>query len=127
MNVWNFVGRLARDAEVKYIDTYAVAGFTTAVDSGYGDKKQTTWVKCEMWGKRGESVAPYLVKGTQVAVSGEVTNREYTDKDGNKSTSLELRVNDLTLVGGKSAEGSSRDEPERKNKKDAELDDDVPF
>lgn len=126
MNVWSFTARLARDAEVEFTQSGdAVTNFSSAVDSGFGDKKKTTWVNCVMWGKRGESVAPYLTKGAQVAVTGEVTNREYTDKDGNKRTSLELRVNDVTLVGGKSEEK----EYAPKSPKNSDFDDslDVPF
>lgn len=102
LNVWCFTGPLGKDAETKFIKSgEAVVTFSVAVTSGYGDKKATTWARCEMWGKRGESVAPYLLKGQLVGVSGEVTNREYTDKDGNKRTSLDVRVNDLTLLGKK--------------------------
>ena len=102
MNNWNFTGRLAKDAETKFLQTGdAIVNFSCAVDSGYGDKKKTTWPNCAMFGKRGEAVAPYLLKGTQVAISGELTNREYTDKEGNKRYSLDVRVNDLTLLGGK--------------------------
>lgn len=54
-----------------------------------------------MWGKRGEAVAQYLTKGQLVGISGEVTLREFTDRDGQKRSSLEVRVNDLSLLGGK--------------------------
>lgn len=111
MNNWNFTGPLGKDAETKFIKSgEAVVTFSVAVTSGYGDKKATTWARCEMWGKRGESVAPYLLKSQLVGVSGEVTNREYTDKDGNKRTSLDVRVNDLTLLGKKDS-ASAPQEP----------------
>lgn len=102
MNVWNFTGNIGRDCEQKYTPNGdSVVSFSVGVQSGYGGKKATTWARCEMWGKRGEAVAPYLLKGQLVGVSGEVTNREYQDKDGNKRTSLDVRVNDLTLLGKK--------------------------
>lgn len=102
MNVFSFTGRIGKDCVTKYTQSGdAITNFTAAFDSGYGDKKVTTWVNCAMWGKRGEAVAPYLLKGSQIAVSGELTNREYTDKEGNKRHSLDVRVNDLTLIGGK--------------------------
>ncbi len=103
MNVWNFTGNIGRDAEQRFVGSGdSVVSFSVAVSSGWGDKKTTTWVKCSMWGKRGESVLPYLNKGQQVAVSGEATLREYDKKDGSgKGHSMELRVNDVTLVGAK--------------------------
>lgn len=109
MNVFNFTGRLGKDCESRLTaGGDAVTSFTSAVSSGYGEKAATTWVNCSMWGKRGEAVAPYLLKGTQVAISGELTNREYTDKEGNKRYILDVRVNDLTLIGGKSADQDNR-------------------
>jgi single-strand DNA-binding protein len=109
MNVFNFTGNLGRDCETRFTPNGdAVTNFSVGVTSGYGKNEATTWVNCNLWGKRGESVAPYLKKGTQVAISGELTNRQYVDKEGNEKYSLEVRVNDLTLVGGKQANSEAR-------------------
>jgi single-strand DNA-binding protein len=126
MNVWSFTGRLGADAEVKQVRDSAVAEFRCAVASGYGDREQTTWVRCNLWGKRGESLAPYLTKGQQVAVSGELTNREYERNDGGTGYSLEVRVNDLTLVGGKQTQKETPPAQEARTG-DAFEDTDIPF
>lgn len=108
MNNWNFTGNLGKDAESRYAPSGdAVVQFSVAVKSGYGDKATTTWARCAMWGKRGEAVAPYLTKGQLVGISGEVTLHEYTDKGGAKHSSLEVRVNDLTLLGKRDGEQSA--------------------
>lgn len=133
MNVWNFVGRIAADAELKHVGDSTVTEFRCAVDSGWGDRKATTWVRCNMWGKRGEAVTPYLLKGGQVAVSGELTNREYDKNDGTKGYSLEVRVNELTLVGGKKETTPAQKPPPAKPAQQAAAepdgftDDDIPF
>ena len=102
MNNWNFTGNIGKDAEQRYTPSGdAVLQFSVGVKSGYGDKASTTWARCAMWGKRGEAVAQYLTKGQLVGISGEVTLREFTDRDGQKRSSLEVRVNDLSLLGGK--------------------------
>lgn len=102
MNTFSFTGNLGKDCQTRFTSGGdAVTSFAVAVKSGYGEKAATTWANCAMWGKRGEAVAPYLLKGALVGVSGELTNREYTDKDGTKRYSLDVRVNDLTLLGGK--------------------------
>jgi single-strand DNA-binding protein len=75
--------------------------------SGYGDKAVTTWLNCSLWGKRAETLAPMLLKGTQIAITGELTNRSYADKSGVNKFSLELRVNDITLLGKKQSEPSA--------------------
>lgn len=136
MNIFNFTCRIGKDCESRYTPAGdAITNFTAAVNSGYGDKAVTTWVNCSMFGKRGEAVAPYLLKGTQVAISGELTNREYTDKDGNKRYSLDVRVNDLTLLGGKKDSGAQNnnqapqktDMPSKTGGEFDDFDGDVPF
>ena len=102
MNVFTFSGRIGRDAETASTQGgTAVCNFPVAVESGYGDKKQTTWVRCALWGKRAEGGLPqYLTKGAQVVVTGELSTREFQKKDGGNGFSVEIRVNELTLVGG---------------------------
>lgn len=136
MNNWNFTGRLAKDGEVRYTagaNPTAVLGFSVAVTSGYGDNAKTTWANCQLFGKRAESLAPYVVKGTTVAISGEVTLREW-ESNGKKGQSLDVRVNDLTLVGGNRESGGStsydapKDTPKYSNSSDfSDYDDDIPF
>lgn len=107
MNNWNFTGNLGKEAESRYLPNGdAVVSFSVAVKSGYGDKALTTWVRCSMFGKRGEAVAQYLTKGQLVGVSGEACLRPWKDKEGNEKQSLEVRVNDLTLLGKSEGAGS---------------------
>ncbi len=97
MNLWAITGNLGRDAEVRQAGNSTVCGFSVAVKSGFGDKAQTNWVSCSIWGKQAEGALPgYLKKGQQVAVTGELSTREYEGK-----TYLELRVNSIDLVGSK--------------------------
>lgn len=108
MNVWSFTGNLGADSESRFTPGGdAVVSFSVGVKSGYGDKATTTWARCQMWGKRGESVAPYLTKGQLVGVSGEVSLREY-ESQGSKRFSLDVRVNDLTLLGKRDGNDAPR-------------------
>lgn len=132
MNVFTAVVRLGNDPEQRHTaGGDSIVNFNAAVDSGFGDKKVTTWLRCNMWGKRGESVLPYLSKGSQVAISGELSNREWTDKEGQKKLSLEVRINELTLLGGKqSGQNNSAPEQPAANKHKPSFDDlgdDIPF
>jgi single-strand DNA-binding protein len=107
MNVLCVTGNLGKDAEIRVTPAgKSVVAFSVAMKSGWGDRATTTWLNCSMWGERGVKVAPYLLKGGQVAVSGEVSLREW--ESGDKSgTSLELNVNDVTLLGGKPAQSDA--------------------
>lgn len=104
MNNYNAIGRVGKDAVIRNAGGDPVAGWSLAVDSGYGQKKQTLWLDCSLWGKRAEKVAEYITKGSQLGVTGELGTREHDGK-----TYLTLRVSEVTLVGGRqeSAGGGS--------------------
>jgi len=132
MNVFTCTTRLYKDAEQRFTKNGdSIVLFRGAVDSGFGQNKKTSWLKFNLWGKRGDSLLPYLKDKTQVVVSGEFSNEEYTDKDGNKRTSAEIRVNELTLVGGK-PEGhpqaaAPRQQAPAQQAGGMDMDDDIPF
>lgn len=133
MNVFTAVVRIGNDPEQKFTgDGTSIVSFNGAVDSGFGNNKTTTWIRYNVWGKRGESVLPYLAKGNQVAVTGELSNRKWTDKEGQDRYSLEVRVNELTLIGGKQDKPQQdRQEAPQRNAQGAsrsnDLGDDIPF
>lgn len=106
MNIFAFTGNIGSDAEVRQTAAgLSVCSFSVAVSSGYGDNKKTTWARCALFGKRAEGgLVPYLKKGAQVAISGELSMNEFDGKDGQKRTSLEVRVNELDLIGGKQSD-----------------------
>lgn len=107
MNNWSFTGSLGRDAQTREAGSSTVTQFSVAVRSGYGTNEVTTWVNANLWGKRGQSLESHLLKGQQVAIVGELTNRPYKDKQGQDKFSLEVNVSDLTLIGGKSQNPSA--------------------
>lgn len=129
MNLFIFSGNLGRDAEQRFTaGGDSIVSFSVAVKSGYGDKAKTTWIRCTMFGKRGDSVLPYLKKGQQVLVSGEFSLNEYTDKEGQKKSSPECNVRELDLVGGKKDSGDSGDNMRQGKPKPADdLGNDIPF
>ena len=131
MNKITATGRIAADAEVRFTPSGdPVASFRIASDVGFGDKKTTNWFSCQVWGKRGESLAPHLIKGTPVTVFGALTLREWNDKEGQKRLSPDIRIDEIELQGGK--KDSEQSQPQR-NAQGApkanimDVDDDVPF
>lgn len=106
MNSITFDGRVVADAEQRYTPSgEPVLSFRVASDIGFGDKKTTNWFSCQIWGKRGEALAQYLTKGQRVAVYGQLTLREWQDKEGIKRLSPDVRVNEISLQGGKREDG----------------------
>jgi single-strand DNA-binding protein len=113
MNIFTFTGNLGGDAETRYTaGGTAVCSFSVAVKAGFGDKAHTSWVRCNLWGKRAEGgLVPYLVKGQQVCVSGELDVREW-EKDGAKNKSVEVRVNEVDLIGEKKQQAAPQSSPQ---------------
>lgn len=103
MNLLCITGNLGKDCAVRYTQGgTAVCSFPVAVKSGYGDKEKTTWVQCVLFGKRAEGgLPPYLIKGAQVCVSGEMNLNEWDKQDGTKGAAVQCVVDKLDLIGGK--------------------------
>lgn len=99
MNNITIAGQLGKDAEVRYLPNGDPVTSFSVADS-QGKDKPTIWWRCSLFGKRAESLAPYLTKGQAVTVSGTVTEREY-QKDGTTHKAMEIRVQDVALQGGK--------------------------
>lgn len=100
MNSITVAGQLGKDAELRALNTGdSVVSFSVA--DSQGKDKPTIWWSCTIWGKRAEALAQYLVKGQAVTVIGTVTEREYTDKEGNKRKAMDVRVGEIALQGGK--------------------------
>jgi len=129
MNSITIAGTLGRDCELKTLNNGdSVAAFSVA-DSA-GRDKGTIWWNCELWGKRADSLSRYLIKGQAVAVSGVITESEWTDKDGNKRKNMKIRVNDVALQGGRkeSSEPEEYRQPAKKAQPAFDDDDsDLPF
>lgn len=98
-------GNLGKDAEMRQAGKDSVCSFSVASGRKVKGEEQTTWVRCSLWGKRGEALAQYLTKGSKVAVAGELSTREYQGK-----MYVELRVAEIELMGGK---GGGRTEAPR--------------
>lgn len=109
LSVAVIVGRLTRDAELKYTSSgQAVCSFSVATGSRV--KKQDQWVDessfwdVDLWGKRAESINQYLTKGKLVAVQGDMRQDRW-EKDGQQRMKVRITANDVQLVGSASGQG----------------------
>jgi len=93
MNSCSFIGNLGKDAEMQQAGNSTICKFSIANSVGYGDKKTTMWISCNLWGVRGQKLQPHLVKGMKVLVIGELSQTEYNSK-----TYLNLNVNQVELL-----------------------------
>ena len=86
-------GRLGANGELRKTQTGdSVLSFSVAVDNGKdknGEKRPATWLRCAIWGKRGETLEEFMQKGRSVTVTGRPKASAYEDKGR-----LELMVNE---------------------------------
>lgn len=129
LNSCSFTGRLGRDVETRQTQGGGpVSGFPLAVGRKTKNGDETLWIRCSVFGKRGEIASQYLSKGSQVAVTGRLVVRDYKDRDGVDRQSIELVVGDFTMLG--SPKDSPRNTQTQTQSEDApapDFDDDIPF
>ncbi|MDR2516371.1 MAG: single-stranded DNA-binding protein [Spirochaetaceae bacterium] len=98
------VGRLTRDAELKYTaGGQAVCKFSVAVNrrkkSGDQWVDEANFFDIVLWGRQGEALNQYLVKGKLVGVDGELRQDRW-EQDGQNRSKVEIVANNLQLLGG---------------------------
>lgn len=99
-NSITLVGNLPRDPEIRFTATgRAVASFSMGVGRRYqvnGEwQEQTSWFNVTAWGQLGENAAATLVKGSRVVVTGRLEQREYTSREGEKRTAIDVVADDI--------------------------------
>lgn len=131
MQITHIAGNVGNVKEVRDVGGDKVLNFSVAVDNGKdksGEKREPTWYDCALWGKRAESLAPYIQKGSKLALSGRPGARAHEGK-----AYLSLTVNELTFMSSKadserSSGGSDTYQQQSSAPKQADtFDDDCPF
>ena len=109
LSVAVLVGRLTRDAELKYTNSgQAVCHFAVATSSRV--KKGDQWVDessfwdVDLWGKQGESINQYLTKGKLVAVEGAMRQDRW-EQDGQTRSKTLISANTVQLLGSSGGSG----------------------
>jgi single-strand DNA-binding protein len=104
------VGRLTRDAELKYTNSgQAVCHFSVA--TGSRRKKGDQWIEessfwdVDLWGKQGESINQYLTKGKLVAVEGTMRQDKW-EQDGQTRSKTVISASTVQLLGSSGGQGS---------------------
>jgi len=103
------IGRLTRDAELKYTaGGQAVCKFSIAVNrrkkNGDQWEDEANFFDIVLWGKQGESLQTYLVKGKMIGVDGELRQDRW-QQDGQNRSKVEIIANYIQLLGGGGGSG----------------------
>lgn len=136
------VGRLTRDAELKYTNSgYAVSKVSIAVNQRRKVNDQWTdevsFFDVVIWGKTAESLNSYLLKGKQIGVEGRLRQNRW-EQEGKQRSRVEIVSSNIQLLGSNrtntpqvSETSSDGGFPEAGNASNKEFpdkfDDDIPF
>jgi single-strand DNA-binding protein len=97
------VGNLVADPEPRVSQagkswvTFRIASTPRVRDRQSGDWSdgEALWLGCRAYGEYADNIAASLTKGTRVIVQGRLTQRSYTDNQGQQRTSLDLEVEEI--------------------------------
>lgn len=96
-------GNLTRDIEVRTTSSgMAIGSLSVAVNERrkQGDEwvDYPNYIDCKLFGRRCDSLAQYLTKGTKVAITGKLHQSRW-EKDGQKRSRIEVNIDDIDLCG----------------------------
>lgn len=103
MNKIELMGRLVNDVELMKGKTIDYAKFSIAVKRK--GKDEVDFVNCIAFGKVAEAIVKYTEKGNRIIVEGSIEIEKYETKEGNKSTTFNVIVNDFYFVDFKQKKG----------------------
>ena len=99
-NTVTLVGNLTRDPELRFTTGgRGVASFGLAVNRRYQQngewQDQTSYFNIVAWGQMGENAAATLTKGMRILVTGRLEQREYTTREGDKRSTIEINADEI--------------------------------
>ena len=136
------VGRLTKNAELKYVnDSMAVATFTLAVNrnfKGQNGEREADFINCVIWRQQAENLANWAEKGALIGITGRIRTRSYENQQGQRVYVTEVVADSFQLLEFNKQNDQSqtqnhnqqpnfgRNEPMQSNPMDI-SDDDLPF
>lgn len=104
LNNFAIVGRLTRDAELRYTKSGTpCAGFSIASNryaKNADGNQEVSYFDCVVWGSMAEKLMQYLTKGKQIGATGELRQNRWQDNNGQNRNKVVLNIGSLQLLGG---------------------------
>ncbi len=115
MNKVILMGRLTRDAEIRYSqgeNSTAVARFTLAVDrrmrrDSAGGDQTADFISCVAFGRTAEFLERFGRKGTKFVLEGRIQTGSYTNRDGQKVYTTDVVAENVEFAESKNASGGN--------------------
>lgn len=147
MNSVCLVGRMTKDAELKYIgNNIAVASFSLAVNRNFKDangEREADFINCVIWRQQAENLANWAKKGALIGITGRIQTRNYENQQGQRVYVTEVVAENFQMLESRAARevgnannsysqqqvpNFSRESTEYSNKQPLDISsDDLPF
>ena len=107
MNKVTLIGRTTKSPELRYAPGTgtAVCRFTLAVERAF-KKDEADFINCVAFGKIGETIAQYITKGRQIAVTGSIRTGSHDAQDGTKRYTTDVVLDGFEFIGNSNSSNS---------------------
>ena len=115
MNKVILMGRLTRDAEIRYSQgesSTAIARFSLAVDRRFrrdNDEQTADFINCVAFGRTAEFLERFGRKGTKFVLEGRIQTGSYTNKDGQRVYTTDVVAENVEFAESKSNSSAGND------------------
>ena len=115
MNKVILMGRLTRDAEIRYSQgesTTAIARFSLAVDRRFrrdNDEQTAAFINCVAFGRTAEFLERFGRKGTKFVLEGRIQTGSYTNKDGQRVYTTDVVAENVEFAESKNNSSAGND------------------
>ena len=135
LNQVTMSGNATRNGELRYSPSgQPVLTINLATNRQWKDEngekhEKVVYTRWAVWGKRAESLTPYILKGTGLILTGRLeAPSAYANKEGQPAASNQLTVDELYFVGGKKANGNEATAESTEAEPQSEVPaDEIPF
>lgn len=116
------VGRLTKDAELKYTPSnVAVATFTLAVNRSFKNEageREADFINCVIWRQAAENLANWANKGALIGVTGNIQTRHYDNQQGQRVYVTEVIVSSFQLLESRNSQQNQQGNFQNSNNQD---------
>ena len=126
MNKLFLIGNLTKDPEISQTQNgLTICKFGIAVNRPYqtNGERTTDFFSITVWRTLADNCGKYLKKGSKVAVTAQLQNHSYEDKDGNKRSRNDIIAEAVEFLSSVKNDAQERQEPPVLE----EIDEDLPF
>lgn len=106
------VGRLTRDAELRYTQSnIAVATFTLAVNRPFKNEageREADFINCVIWRQLAENLANWAKKGSLIGVTGVIQTRSYDNQQGQRVYVTEVVASNFQLLESRNSQQNTQ-------------------